>query len=93
VVVDRLADAAYIYLSQENAVARTHTCDPAGVGAQIHLDFDEAGRLVGIEIIGASGVLSTSLLTGANTPRRRDRLKTSILNLIASYGKHRADDR
>lgn len=45
---DRDADALYIALA-EAPVART---SEAGGGVQ--LDFDEAGRLIGVEVIGVS---------------------------------------
>lgn len=53
---DSRIDAAYIYLDSSKTVRakKTYACDPEEVDGQIHLDFDEAGRLIGIEVLGAS---------------------------------------
>jgi uncharacterized protein YuzE len=62
---DREADAAYIQLVEEissGGVHRTVGCDPSEVGGMINLDFDAKGRLVGIEILDASKMLSPELL-------------------------------
>lgn len=61
---DPRADAAYIYLVdiiRHEGVARTVPCNPNLVG-EINLDFDEAGRLVGIEVLDASKRLSPEVL-------------------------------
>ena len=52
-------DAAYLYLTpvREGAVKKTYPCDPREVRGQINLDFDEAGRLVGIEVLDANRLL------------------------------------
>ena len=64
---DPTVDAAYIVLSEGPAAgfAFTHVCDPAEVKGQIHLDFDLAGRLTGIELIPASRLLPEDLLKRA----------------------------
>jgi len=61
---DRQADAAYIYLTEikPGEVVRTYPCDPQGVDGMINLDFDAAGCLVGVEVLGASRKLPASLL-------------------------------
>lgn len=62
---DPEADAAYIYLADEIApggVARTYTCDPSEVGGMVNLDFDAAGRLIGIEVMDASRILPPEAL-------------------------------
>jgi uncharacterized protein YuzE len=62
---DRSVDAAYIYVADAigpGQVARTHPCDPSEVQGEINLDFDASGRLIGIEIIGASRLLPQELL-------------------------------
>jgi uncharacterized protein YuzE len=62
---DKSIDAAYIQLALEidaGGVAKTYPCDPLAVEGQINLDFDAAGRLVGIEILGASRKLPPELL-------------------------------
>jgi uncharacterized protein YuzE len=65
------ADAAYIYLVDEigaGQVKHTYPCDPSEVGGQINLDFDDSGRLLGIEVLDASKKLPEDLL------RRAERL-------------------
>ncbi len=65
ITYDRSADAAYIYLQDAippGGVKRTYPCDPSQVNGAIHLDFDAAGRLVGIEVLDASSKLPTDLL-------------------------------
>jgi uncharacterized protein YuzE len=62
---DQTANAAYICLGDPQApakVARMHPCDPVKVGGMINLDFDENGRLVGVEVVGASSKLPQYLL-------------------------------
>jgi uncharacterized protein YuzE len=54
---DAEADAAYIQLASEigaGGVAKTYMCDPHEVGGMINLDFDDMGRLIGIEVLDAS---------------------------------------
>jgi uncharacterized protein YuzE len=70
---DRSVDAAYVLLQEIAAgqVARTYSCDPHEAGAEINLDFDSAGRLVGIEVLGASRHLPPALLQGAVPPSPR----------------------
>lgn len=65
ITYDADADAAYIYLADEieaGGVARTYACDPQEVNGMINLDFDEAGRLIGIEVMDASKMLPTKAL-------------------------------
>ncbi len=59
ITYDASADAAYIYLTdiETGGAARTET-----VSENIHLDFDAAGKLVGIEVLNASKNLPESLL-------------------------------
>lgn len=40
----------------------TYGCDPAQVNGQIHLDFDDEGHLVGIEVLDASRLLRPETL-------------------------------
>jgi uncharacterized protein YuzE len=42
-----------------------YACDPVEVGGMINLDFDEAGFLVGIEVLAASKKLPRYLLDQA----------------------------
>ena len=49
---DAAVDAAYIDFSSDNKsnhLGFTYCCDPTEVGGQIHLDFDDEGRLIRIE--------------------------------------------
>jgi len=46
----------YIYIASEigvGGVSKTYARDPSAVDGQIHLDFDDRGRLLGIEILDA----------------------------------------
>jgi uncharacterized protein YuzE len=65
---DRSVDAAYIYLvppASSPPVDRTVPVDTLEAGAEINLDFDGAGRLVGIEVLGASNHLPEAILNEA----------------------------
>ncbi|MGW1715812.1 DUF2283 domain-containing protein [Streptomyces sp. NPDC002156] len=65
VTYDQKADAAYVYFADPKKhlnVARMYPCDPIDVGGMINLDFDESGRLVGIEVLAASSKLPQYLL-------------------------------
>ena len=62
------SDSAKIYLDGPIApggVASTYPCDPIEVGGMINLDFDAAGRLIGIEVLGARSKLPESVLNDA----------------------------
>jgi uncharacterized protein YuzE len=61
---DKEANAAYIYLLEDTKlkVAKTYPCDPIEVGGMINLDFDNQGRLMGIEVLDASRMLDDHLL-------------------------------
>lgn len=62
---DSSSDAAYIEIGGEiglGGVASTYMCDPREVRGMINLDFDEAGRLVGIEVMDASKRLPPGVL-------------------------------
>lgn len=68
VTYDSEANAAYIYFTDPQAhpkVARTYPCDPVEVGGMINVDFDENGRIVGIEVLAASSKLPRYLLDAA----------------------------
>ena len=43
-------------------VKHTYPCDPQEVKGMINLDFDEEGRLLGIEVLDASKKLPPDLL-------------------------------
>ena len=68
VTYDTTADAAYIYLIDPQArakSARMYPCDPVDVGGMINLDFDEQGSLIGIEVLAASSKLPGYILRSA----------------------------
>lgn len=63
---DAEADAAYITLAPEIAPGRSvrnEIVDTAG--GTVVLDFDQAGVLLGIEVIGATKLLDGEFLAGA----------------------------
>lgn len=63
---DAEANAAYIYLVDEigsGGVAKTYCCDPTEVGGMINLDFDDGGRLLGVEVLDARSYLDPRLLS------------------------------
>ena len=62
---DPEADAAYIYLKEPikaGEVAETVVSDADIKMGAINLDFDAAGHLLGIEILGAKRVLGQDVL-------------------------------
>ncbi|WP_245985199.1 DUF2283 domain-containing protein [Streptomyces tateyamensis] len=65
---DQTANAAYLsFADPETApkVAHMYACDPIAVRGMINLDFDEQGRLLGIEVLGATSKLPQRLLDTA----------------------------
>ena len=63
VTYDPALDAAYITIGREwRPVALTCPVDGDKTGAYIHLDFDNTGRLVGIEALAARRLLPEELL-------------------------------
>jgi uncharacterized protein YuzE len=68
VTYDEVANAAYIYLrpgAEGAKAARMYPCDPIEVDGMINLDFDAAGRLVGVEVLDARTKLAPELLAAA----------------------------
>ncbi|WP_406859047.1 DUF2283 domain-containing protein [Streptomyces sp. HUAS MG47] len=68
VTYDKTANAAYVYFTEPQArvkVAHMYPCDPVDVDGMINLDFDEDGRLLGIEVLAASSKLPEYLLRSA----------------------------
>jgi uncharacterized protein YuzE len=63
---DHEVDAAHMYLDSETVrPKKTYVCDPQEVDGQIQLDFDDAGRFIGIEVLNASRMLPESCLKTA----------------------------
>ena len=70
ITYDKEADAAYIYLIEDKDVKpqwvkHTYPCDPVEVKGIVNLDFDEHGKLGGIEIMDASKKISQELIDQA----------------------------
>ncbi|MFJ7272051.1 DUF2283 domain-containing protein [Streptomyces sp. NPDC099050] len=68
VTYDKSVNAAYVYFTDPQArpkVSHMYPCDPVQVGGMINLDFDEDGRLIGIEVLAASSKLPSHLLDAA----------------------------
>ncbi|WP_103352027.1 DUF2283 domain-containing protein [Amycolatopsis sp. CA-128772] len=68
VTYDQQADAAYIYFTdprESRSVARMYACDPLEVGGMVNLDFDEDGRVLGVEVLDARSKLPQYLLDAA----------------------------
>ena len=66
---DRETDAAYLSFCVDGLprkAASTFTCDPSEVNGQIHLDFDESGVLIGLEVLDASSLLPEEALAGSD---------------------------
>ena len=57
---DKTADAAYLYLTEEiqpGESRRQAVVEAEGLSAMVVLDFDHRDHLIGIEIVGARGLL------------------------------------
>lgn len=68
VTYEQSVDAAYIYLTDEPLEpGRTTVAVHTDLSAMIHVDFKD-GKMVGIEVIGASEVLHKDLLAHAEFP-------------------------
>jgi uncharacterized protein YuzE len=67
VTFERSSNSAYIYLKEQargEAVRQHHVGEPRTRG-EIVLDFDKKGRLIGIEVLGATRVLPEGILRKA----------------------------
>jgi uncharacterized protein YuzE len=64
VTYDETVDAAYIYLVEIDSgrVATTVPGDPRSDAFGVNLDFDNEGRLVGVEVESASSMLPPPFL-------------------------------
>jgi uncharacterized protein YuzE len=63
--VDQQSNAVYIDIEEDRSMlgpVDTHVCDAFLRGGSVHLDIDANGRLVGIEILGISNILSSAAL-------------------------------
>jgi len=65
------ADAAYIYIKDHldfGEVKETHLVDVQVQEGAVILGFDEEGRLVGVEILGARQLIPGEVLASAERP-------------------------
>ncbi|OUE20850.1 hypothetical protein BFL34_01668 [Clavibacter michiganensis] len=69
VTYDPAADAAYVELAgplgDGEAATTIHSIVTPGDRGEVALDFDADGRLLGIEVLGASAVLPVAVLAYA----------------------------
>ena len=71
---DAEADAAYVYLVERisaGEVAATRVANVKLPAASINLDFDSDGRLLGIEVLGASKILREGTIQACEDITRR----------------------
>jgi uncharacterized protein YuzE len=71
VIYDREADAAFVYFVTdipEGGAAHTEPCDIEMQGSSMIVVMDAAGKLIGLEILGASGLLPADVLARADDP-------------------------
>jgi uncharacterized protein YuzE len=72
VTYDEVANASYIYLQPPGTRSTyRYPCDPVEVGGMINLDFDAAGRLIGLEVLDARAKLAPELLARAEDIAQR----------------------
>ena len=67
ITYDKGVDAAYLYFTQvgPGQAQETYTCDdlPSKVNGDINIDFGDNGDMLGLEILQASKVLPSNILT------------------------------
>ncbi|UFS59090.1 DUF2283 domain-containing protein [Subtercola endophyticus] len=69
ITYDKFADAVYIQLAESIApggVANVYLCDPDQMGGIVNIDLDEAGQIIGLEILTASSMLPKNVLDEAD---------------------------
>ena len=64
---DMKGDSAYIYFADigPGEVSFTYPCNPKEVKGMINLDFSKDGKLIGVEVIGATKKLPREILESA----------------------------
>lgn len=68
-VFDKEADAAFIYFGTDAVeVMRTEPCEVAFQDAAVILLMNASGKLIGLEVLGASKALSADVLGEAQQP-------------------------
>jgi uncharacterized protein YuzE len=66
IVLDKESNAVYIYLSNSKQfVTKTYLCNPQEINGMINLDFNQEGKLVGIEIMDALSKLLPEVIQKA----------------------------
>lgn len=69
ITYDSQADAAYIRvggpITDGQATQQIHSIETPGGNGEITLDFDDAGHLLGVEVLFASSVLAPDVLASA----------------------------
>ncbi|PVE98019.1 MULTISPECIES: DUF2283 domain-containing protein [unclassified Microbacterium] len=72
ITYDAEADAAYISIVERigagDAVQQVSFIDTPNGESQLNLDFDAAGRLLGVEVLVASKALASEVLASAAAP-------------------------
>lgn len=72
ITYDPEVDAAYISVVEKigagEAVQQVSFIDTPNGESQLNLDFDAAGRLLGVEVLVASKALASELLAAARPP-------------------------
>jgi uncharacterized protein YuzE len=62
---EETVNAAYVYLVDEIAVGaalNTVCVDPIDIGGMVNIDLDANGKIIGIEVLDASGMLPAVLM-------------------------------
>ena len=69
ITYDSQADAAYVRIggpiADGQATQQLHSIETPGGNGEITLDFDDAGHLLGVEVLFASSVLAPEVLATA----------------------------
>jgi len=63
--LDETVNAAYVYFADEvgpGAAVKTVCVDPIDIGGMVNIDLDAEGRIIGIEVLDATGLLPASLV-------------------------------
>jgi uncharacterized protein YuzE len=88
ITYDESVNAAYAYLADEippGGVKHVYPCDPLAVNGMINLDFDIEGRLVGIEVLGASVLLAAEAIQGIDSRSSMQALYDPLTDMAHIY--------
>jgi uncharacterized protein YuzE len=67
---DPTVNAAYIQLADRidtGGVAKMVAVDPIDIGGMVNIDLDDEGRIIGIEVLGATTLLPTTVMERFST--------------------------